>query len=179
MAKLVDGVFNTRGGELEMVSGPPISRAILHKLEEIARRAKAHEITPEDAVKQAAEVAPVLGRIMGRFMVLGLPILTLLIALISLYLQYEGNRSSDEFESDALQLLERQVHAVELLAASANKEPENGVTKKSSGPTKVTPKKKPVVIKTPSKRRKNVNNARRQQHVEHKKSFPGRRRNPF
>jgi hypothetical protein len=55
MANLVDGTFNTNGDKLEMVSGPPLTKAILEALSLLAERVQNHEITPIEAVAEAAE----------------------------------------------------------------------------------------------------------------------------
>ncbi|MER8753533.1 hypothetical protein NKH57_30790 [Mesorhizobium sp. M1050] len=171
-ARLADGEFNINANEASLISGPPLTRTILNQLQNISNRAKAHEITPEEAVEQVAQIAPELGRVMERAITLGLPILSFLVALIALYLQYEGNRSSDEFETAALSLMARQTQAVEVLATSKKDEPNNRVDDKGSNPAKAKADKKSVTVKSPSKRRNHINDERRRKLIEQRKDFP-------
>jgi hypothetical protein len=176
LANLVDGTFNAKDKKLELVSGPPLTRAVIGKLEEIARQAKAHEITAEEAVKQIAEVDPVLGRLISRYMVTGLPLLALIVSIIALYLQYQGNIASDEFERKALLLMERQVQATEMLSGSKHQQSDSSVNQKGEGPSEAQANQKSMAVKRPSHRRKDVNAARRKAHIERRRAFPRHRK---
>ncbi|RNJ43862.1 hypothetical protein B5V01_14565 [Mesorhizobium erdmanii] len=171
-ARLADGEFNVTADDVSLISGPPLTRAILDQLQTIAARAKAHEITPEEAVEQVTQVAPELGRLMERAIVLGLPILAFLVSLIALYLQYEGNRSSDEFQTAALNLMTTQTEAAEALVHSKEGAHDNRVDGKGGDPAKAKPDKKPVTAKGPSKRRQEVNKERRRKLIAERKEFP-------
>ncbi|RUU85558.1 hypothetical protein EOB59_31730 [Mesorhizobium sp. M7A.F.Ca.MR.176.00.0.0] len=160
------------GKPWEYKVGSSISPEALNALRGIVERIQRNELTPEEAVEQVAQVAPKLGRLMERSITMGLPVLSFLVALIALYLQYEGNRSSDEFETAALDLMARQTKAVEVLVTSKNDERKNRVDDKGRSPTKAKTGKKPVAVKSPSKRRNHVNDERRRKLVQQRKDFP-------
>ncbi|WP_163270462.1 hypothetical protein [Chelativorans alearense] len=172
MAFLVDGTFSERGRGLELVSGPPLTRMILDQLQEIARKAQAQEITPEEVIQQAETIDPQLGKILKNVPLAS--VISIFIALVALYLSYEGNRSSSEFQTKALEILERQAYAVEEVARSVRSSQEQEVHK-----TKRNRLAKPKSVKAPpsvknSTRRRDVNKARREALKERRRMFPRR-----
>lgn len=173
-ANLVDGTFSERGAGLELVTGPPLTRAILAQLQEVARQVEAKEITPEEAVTQVETLDPALGRLL-RKIPYGTAI-TILLALITLYVTYEGNRSSDSFQRELLNLLRQQPEAVEILAGRTVDPPRQTQEQAGKGYTQTETVKKVETSRAPSKRRRDVNKARRQELIERRRMFPRRHR---
>jgi predicted RNA-binding Zn-ribbon protein involved in translation (DUF1610 family) len=176
LARIVDGTFSETGNGLELVDGPELTRLILDHFRNIATRAQTKEITPQEAILEATQLNPKLGRLMELFIQIGLPALAVLISLVGLYLQYEGGVSTDEFEARAIQLLERQVQISQTLADSKRVSPDDSVQCQRDKRTESKDRKKSVSLRSASKRRKIVNDERRKQHAERRKLFPPRDR---
>ncbi len=176
LARLVDGTFNERGFGLELVAGPPLTRAILDKLQELARKAESQEISPEEIIEQSETIDPKLAGALRSVPLAS--VASILIALVALYLSYEGNRSSSEFQSEALSILKRQAVAVEDMAESSRQPQEklegnlNSKRDRPANPESVTESPR---VKSPSTRRRDVNKARRKSLKERRRMFPRRR----
>jgi hypothetical protein len=69
---------------------------MMEALKALLERLAANEITKDTALEEAAELSPKYAALLDAFTKLGFPSLTLLIAIIALILQYEGNKSSSE-----------------------------------------------------------------------------------
>ncbi|UVK54927.1 hypothetical protein DBIPINDM_001407 [Mesorhizobium sp. AR02] len=169
-ARLADGEFNINADDVSLVSGPPLTRAILEQLQDIARQAQAEEITPQEAVHRAAQIDPALGQLMSRFLRLGLSALAFLVPLIALYIQREDSKASAQFYKAALEVLTRQAEAAE--KTSKEVERSNRIEPKGEAPAKAKADKKPVTVKGPSKRRHQVNKERRRKLIAERKDFP-------
>jgi hypothetical protein len=176
MANLVDGTFNERGHGLELVSGPPLTRAILEQLQEIARKARTSEITPEAALKQIEAIDPSLGGLLRR--VPYVQLLSVMLSLIALYIAFEGNRSSSEFQNEAINLLRRQTDAVEIIAGRSIQERDSGGETGRDRNAEAETLKKRMALKSPSKRRAEVNKERRDALKRRRLAFPRRYRPP-
>ncbi|WP_175544261.1 hypothetical protein [Mesorhizobium sp. YR577] len=178
LAKLAEGTFNVHGDQFELVSGPPLTAEILARLRYIGERARAGEITPETAVREAKELDPVLGRLFERFMVLGMPALTALIALVGIYLQHQSiklqkeslelqsqslelqrqdSRASGDFYRDALQMLDQQTATLGQSIHSTEA------------------RKNPMAVRPKSNRRMEVNKKRREELLERRRVISPRR----
>ena len=124
-ARFADGIFSEYGrGRLEIISGPAETREIFQQLYGVAQKARSGEISKQEAINQARAIDPRLGGIVERFLLLGLPALAVLASLIGVYLQFQGNRSTAEFEREALRLLERQTLAIEQMILSSGSQNE-------------------------------------------------------
>ncbi len=131
-ATILGGTFNAYRDQVEIVSAPPLTHAALSKLRTIAEMVKAQEISPEQAITQADQIAPGFGKLMRRFLELGGP--SILIALIALYLQYSDGASSDEFQRRALEMMERGVTSIEQLERKVNIQEENAAKRAEPKP---------------------------------------------
>lgn len=185
-ASLASGTFSAIGNTLELVSGPPLTYEILSRLREIAERAQSHQVTPAEAVQEAKELDPVLGSIFENFVKVGIPALAVLITIIGVYLQQLSLKAQNEslaiqkrdsetaeaFYRDALQALRDQRATLE--KSLAQMRDRSGITGKLDRPTTTDAAKKAVTAKEPSKRRTDVNSARRQKLIERRRMFPRR-----
>jgi hypothetical protein len=95
----------------------------------------------------------------------GLPAVVLLVSIIPLYLQYEGNRSSSEDAKKLLEAITEQTFVVRGIANKQLLERERAV----SGGKKAETER--GIGKNPSRRRLDVNNERRQKSKDHKTAF--------
>jgi hypothetical protein len=171
LAKLVDEKFNEMGRGLEIVSAPPLTHAIINSLRELARRTELGEISHVQAIEEAELISPLLGKVMRIFLATGIPFLTFFGMLVALYLQNEGNKSTETFEKEALKLLARQTQLLENLPQlDDNTHPSQiDAISTASGPkfleTRTTRK---------SARRKHVNKERREQLLQKRLQFQPR-----
>lgn len=182
-ASMVDGTFNAVGDTLELISGPPLTLEILDKLRDISERVRSRQVAPEDAIQEAKAIHPEIGSLFERFIALGLPALAVLISLIGIYLQYvsvemqregleiqkQDSKVSADFYRDALLALKDQTRLLEQSARPT--QDQQRVNSKRGRPAKVKPTKKPISLKGKSKRRSDVNKARRKALKERKASF--------
>lgn len=171
MGNLVDGVFNDKGNGLEIVSAPPLTYAVVERLRQIAREAKQGKITPEVAVQQVEAVDPTLGRYFRTFHDLGIPYLSLFVAIVTLYLQWSDGLSQDEFQNRVIALAERQTIAAETAANLAKDRPQSvgSVQRIVSDVEGIATK--DISIKEPSQRRKEVRKQRSRALKERREAF--------
>ncbi|MER9398819.1 hypothetical protein NKI46_11880 [Mesorhizobium sp. M0615] len=169
-SEILPGTYTESNNQLKYLLDPSISPEALKALLDIAERLQRSEITPQEAVQQAAQIDPAFGGLIAKMFTFGLPTIALLVSLISLHLQREDGKETTQFYQQAIEALTRQVEAVE----NISKEVERGNRVKSKGdrPAKVEAAKKLVTVKPPSKRRHNVNDERRRKLIEHRKDFP-------
>lgn len=102
-AKVSNGVYETAFDAVRLVTGPDSTRLMLEALKAVAERLRAGEISKEQALKEADVISPKYAALLDLFLKNGLPTLALLVAIITLYLQYDSGQSS---ENDAQKLLE-------------------------------------------------------------------------
>jgi hypothetical protein len=95
-AVVSEGLYTTANNAVRMLSGPDFSRQTLKIFQEITKQFTDGSISKDEAQRQARSISPQLESLFNKFSTFGMPALMLLIALISLYLQYEGNNSSSE-----------------------------------------------------------------------------------
>ncbi|MDX0555529.1 hypothetical protein GOL37_27285 [Sinorhizobium medicae] len=176
-ARIANGTFNEKGGKLEFVSGPAITRAVVEQIYGIAQKASNGELTPQQAVAEAAALSPQWGKLLERAQALGLPVFTALLAFIAVALQFQqynlqvaDSVASAKFYEGALSLLDKQAKLLEQINDDKSVEP--------SGTTEAAPKSdiEAPAIKGPSTRRRDVNKERRQLLKERRKTFPPRPR---
>ncbi|QDY99489.1 hypothetical protein FQ775_03380 [Nitratireductor mangrovi] len=145
-ARLVNGTFNERGKGLEFVSGPPLTKAILEHLRDIAQKAQSGEITPQEAIAEAGKIDSRWARILERALKIGgavgvfAAIITLYIQWSSYELQKADSAASAEFYKAALAILE-------------NVENGKGIDAESANPAKAKAKVKSVLVEGEQKAR--------------------------
>lgn len=170
MSEILPGRYEMDGDRMNVDFDSSISPAALSALRDLIKKLQRSEITPQEAVLQASGISPSLGRLVEQFLTMGLPTLALLISLISLHLQREDSKGSDEFYRQAIELLERQVETTGSISKQIERS--NSVKPKGERPAKAKANKKPVTVKAPSKRRNEVNKERRRKLIEARKEFP-------
>jgi hypothetical protein len=69
---------------------------MMEALNALLKRLAAGEITRDTALEEAAALSPKYAALLDTFTKLGFSSITILIAIIAAYLQYEGNKSSSE-----------------------------------------------------------------------------------
>jgi hypothetical protein len=95
-ARINDGLYKATRGTAELLSGPESTRATIEAFNALMQRLRDGEISNEEALKEAAEIAPKYALLLKEWLPLGLATIGLLVALLQAYLQYEGNKSSSE-----------------------------------------------------------------------------------
>lgn len=197
LARLVDGTFNARVGKLELVAGPPITSAVLEQLYGIFKRTKQGTLTPQQAVTEATEINPAMGKLMAEYLSVGPTTLTALLSLVALYyahvqtdLQRQNNdlareslelqkldsQASGDFYKDALDVLEQQrvlleQQTVEHLHIPDHLDLDADEESHREAPHTQQAQEKPAPQTTPSKRRAKVNKARREALKERRRMF--------
>jgi hypothetical protein len=168
-AKIAEGVFSATRDAIEVISGPDSTRAMVEALKQVAERLKQGKITKEEAVKQAEEISPRYAALVNAFASQGIAALGLLIMMFALYLQWEGNNSTEEFQNKLLDAVTQQTF---LMKEVSNKQ---SVDRESRKPTAKKSKPKPTALKNKSTRRSQVRKERRERLIERRKSFGGAR----
>ncbi|WEZ84131.1 hypothetical protein P6U16_05435 [Rhizobium sp. 32-5/1] len=171
MAQFAEGRFRERGRGLELEAGPPLTKAILERLQTIAERAAAKEISVQQAIREIKEVNPELGKTLYSFGNL-LTALTILLMVVQMYMQYQDSKTTAEFNSDVKKYLERQTVATEQLARQ-DQIRSDAQRKRTAKPKDEAKPEKAVVLKK-SDRRADVGKARRRSLLEYRKSFKPR-----
>lgn len=176
MANLVEGTFNERGRGLELVSGPPLTRVILDRLQELARRVEADQITPEQIIEEAEAVAPEVAQVLRRVPLSS--VLSIFLSLVALYMAYRDQQDSRAFQEEVLELLRGPAATIE---STVNEipTPHPNVSKPGHKPERPSQQKVAVPPPTPkpkSDRRKRVNKTRRDELKLRRQQFPRRPR---
>lgn len=176
LARIGDGTYHVRNNKAEFVDGPPITKAVLAQLEEIARRATAQEISPALAVAEATRIDPRFGKLFERFLALGFTAFAAFLAFLAYQIQEQqydlqktDSVTSTQFYEKALELLDRQASSLE------NEQHNERVKRQRDAPSAQKTPKKPVAIKQPSKRRAEVNRERRAELKRRRMMFGPRR----
>jgi hypothetical protein len=154
-ATVSDGVYRATQDAIELISGPDSTREILQALKTLAERLSSGQIDQAEAQKQAYELSPKFAATFDVFIKLGLPALALLIAMIGVYLQYEGNKSSGDDAKKILEAITEQTFSIKEMKGKG------GVKDNSSASPSKKSNIKAAPIKGPSCRRANVNRERR------------------
>ncbi|TPJ53219.1 hypothetical protein [Mesorhizobium sp. B2-7-1] len=170
MSEILPGRYEMNGDQMNVELDSSISPAALSALRELIEKLQRSEITPQEAVLQASGINPSLGRLVERFLTMGIPTLALLISLISLHIQREDSKASGEFYRQAIELLERQIETTGSISKQIERS--SRVKPKGDRPAKAKADKKPVTVKSPSKRRQEVSKERRRKLIEARKDFP-------
>lgn len=170
LANLADGKFVYGANAVELLSGPAITVEIVERFRDIAQRAHQGEITRTQAIKEAGALEPNLAILIGNYAFGGL---ALLLAIIQLWLQVQGDRSAQETGEAMLAIMEQQAATIERMADDiANQVPDGDAEPTDGPPTKPESKPRPMPEKPKSKRRATVNKARRQAGKLRRQQFP-------
>jgi hypothetical protein len=164
-ARVNDGVYRATKNAIEVLSGPDSTRIMMEALKALLERLAGAEITKDTALEEAAELSPKYAALLDAFYKLGFPPITLLIAIIAAYLQYEGNKSSSE---DMKHILDAITEQTIVLKDVMHKPRIDG---KRSGPSGKEAKGEASSDKNPSSRRTKVNQERRKRLKEHRCAF--------
>jgi hypothetical protein len=154
-AKVSTGVFRATQDAIDLISGPESTREIWEALRRIAERVSSGEIDRVQAVEEARAFSPRYAALLETFVSIGLPALGLLIAMITAYLQYEGNQSSGEDARKILQAITQQTFSLQ-------QENGRGVGAAGGAPSIKEADLKSRRPKHPSGRRAEVNKQRRE-----------------
>jgi hypothetical protein len=147
-AAISEGIFRITNEAIQIVSAPDVTRAMLDALHQITKQAVDGLLPKEQAIERAAAVSPPYARLLEQMLGIGLPAAALLVAIVSVYLQAAGNRSSSE---DAQKLLNAVMEQTYILKAMKD---EHRIDDKSTAPSEKNTKTKSMPIKDPSKRHK-------------------------
>jgi hypothetical protein len=147
-AQINEGLYTSANDTLTLISGPDFSRKTLELFQGITKQFTEGIISKEEAQRQARDISPQLEILFNRFFTFGIPALTLLVALISLYLQYEGNVSSSEDSKKILDALLSHPYSVQEFQDETriNEKGERGAeanTHNKSMPASSPPERKP------------------------------------
>jgi len=164
-ARVNDGVYRATKNAIELLSGPDITRIMMEALKALLERLAAGEITNDTALEEAAKLSPKYAALLDAFTRLGIPSIGLLITIITLILQYEGNKSSSEDMKHILEAITGQTIVLE----DVMHEPR--IDDKRSGPSSKEAKGEPSPDKNPPSRRAKVNHERRKRLKEHRCAF--------
>ena len=104
-ARVSEGLFATANNAITILSGPGLSRDILELFQGITKQFTEGTISKEEAQQQSRNLSPQLETLFNRFSSFGIAALMLLISIIGVYLQYEGNESSSEDSKKILDAL--------------------------------------------------------------------------
>jgi hypothetical protein len=172
----MEGKFNFPGDNIEVVSAPLETMLMLHELQTIAEKAKAGKISNDEALEQASKVAPAFGRYLHFLASMGVPILTIILPLIALYLQFADSQSSDEFQAEALKLMSRQTEIMELLQQREDIQYNERIYNEGAKPADAETPPQTVVPQPRPDRRAMVNAERRAEIKRKRLAFGGSRR---
>lgn len=115
-AQISDGVYRATKDAIEVLSGPDSTRAMVEAFKALAERLKSGEISQPEAVKEAETISPRYAALLDTFIRIGLPSLAVLVAIIGLYLQYHGGKSSSDDAKKMLDAITRQTFVMEGIA---------------------------------------------------------------
>ncbi len=164
-ARVNDGVYRTTKNAIEILSGPDSTRIMMEALKALLEQLAAGEITKDTALEEAAELSPKYAALLDTFTNLGIPSLALLISIIALIIQYEGNKSSSEDMKHILDAINEQTIVLKDVMH------EQRIDNKRSGPPDKKTKGELSSDKNQASRRTKVNQERRKRLKEHRCAF--------
>ena len=169
-ARVSDGVYRATETAIEVLSGPQSTYAMAAALKALAERLRSGKISKTEAIKEAEFISPKYGAILAAFSSIpGLTALSVLIMLISLYLQWE---SSDSSSKDNQKLLDAVIQQTFTIKEIAN---EQRIDRESRAQSSEKAKPKSPTLKNKLKRRTQVNKERRQKLKARRLEFGGAR----
>jgi hypothetical protein len=168
-AQISDGIYQANSTAIQVLSAPESTYAIIQALRALAEQAAKGQISREEAIQKAGDISPEYAALMEAFAKLGLPGLALLVTIITVYLQYEGNKSSAEDLHNILNAVTEQTLVLK------EQHYEQQIQKKSTAPATHKAKQKSPLHKNPSSRRAQVNKERRERLINHRMAFGGAR----
>jgi hypothetical protein len=145
-ARVSEGLFTTANNAIRMLSGPDFSRQNLKIFQGITKQFTDGSISKDEAQRQARSISPQLESLFNKFSTFGIPALTLLVAIIALYLQYEGNKSSSEDSKRLLDTLLTHPYSVQEF------QDKNRIDQKGQSPTEPETVNEPSPVNSSTKR---------------------------
>lgn len=94
-ATIADGIFSVANDAIEIISAPDATVEMLKAFAGIAKRASEGQISKEQATAEAEAVSPQFGGLLRRDPNNFLPIITILAALLAIYISHYDSLSSD------------------------------------------------------------------------------------
>lgn len=164
-AQISDGIYQANSSAIQVLSAPESTYAIIEALKALAEQAAKGQISTEEAIQKAGDLSPKYAALMEAFAKLGLPGLALLVMIITMYLQYEGNKSSADDLHNILNAVTEQTLLLK------EQQYEQQIKKKSTAPATHKAKQKPSLHKYPSSRRAQVNKERRERLINRRIAF--------
>jgi hypothetical protein len=168
-ARVSEGVYQANSTAIQVLSAPESTYAIIEALKVLAEQAAKGQISKEEAIQKAGDLSPKYAALMEAFTRLGLPGLALLVTIITVYLQYEGNKSSADDLHNILNAVTEQTLVLK------EHHYEQKIQKKSTAPATHKAKQKSSLHKDPSSRRAQVNKERREKLTNRRIAFGGAR----
>ena len=107
-ARIPDGLYQANTTAIQVLLSPGNSQELIEAFQKLARRVATGQISSDQGIKEAGSLSPRFAEVMEKFAKLGLPGLALLLAIVTLYLQYEGNKSSSEALNNILTAITEQ-----------------------------------------------------------------------
>lgn len=168
-AKITDAVYSANSTAISVLSAPESSRPIIEAFKELVEKAATGKISSAEAVTQAEKISPKYASVVENFAKLGLPGLMLLAAVITAYLQYDGNVSSSKSADAILNAITQQTLVLK------NQHYIPSVESQGAHKPNAKPKQKSSLEKYPSQRRKHVRSERRYALKVRREAFGGSR----
>jgi hypothetical protein len=162
-ARVSEGVFKATNDAIELITGPSTSRAMLESLREIAQKVQSKKITQEQALAEAKTISPTAVTLLEKFFTFGIPALALLISIISVHLQNEGNKSSSIDSEKLYGVVTEQIYSLKNIEKHLQKiSREQSIQNKSARPTNPKSATETPTIKKKSNRRAKMKQERRE-----------------
>jgi hypothetical protein len=169
-AAISNGVYGVIDTAVEVLHGSGQTRAMAEALKLLAEQIIAGQISNNDAVKKAEEISPRYASLLDSFSKFGLSGLALLVAIITMYLQFEGNRSSSEDEKKIVNAIVEQTFVLKDINDKQR------IDTKGAAPPDKKSEGKSATANDPSHRRTKVNKDRRDDLKDRRREFGQSRR---
>lgn len=164
------GLFGATTDAIAVISRPDSTREMIEAFQAVTEKLRTGEITEQEAINQADAIGPRYAEIIDAFASQGPSALSLLAAMLSLYLQRDGNKSSSEFEEELIEAVTKQIFVPKDISDNESFRNESAV------PAKEKVKSKSPAIKERGHRRREVRKQRRQNLIQRRREFGGARR---
>ncbi len=169
-ATVASGLFVATTDAIAVISRPDSTRAMIEAFQAVTEKLRTGAITKQAAIKQAQAIGPRYAEIIDSFASQGLSALAVLAGMLSLYLRWEGNKSSSEFEEEFLEAVTKQTFVPKDISDRES------IQTKSAGPANEKTKSKSPAIKGRRHRRLEVRKECRQNLIQRRREFGGARR---
>jgi len=164
-AVVSEGLFTTANNAIRMLSGPDFSRQNLKIFQDITKQFTDGSISKDEAQRQARNISPQLESLFDKFSTFGMPALMLLVAIISMYLTYEGNKSSSQDSRKILEALLSHPYSVQEF------QDKNRIDQKGQSPTEPKTVNEPSPVNSATKRQPSNRQKMRIARALHRRQF--------